>query len=306
MEKRSTNSSRNAQDGILYFWDGTTNAPNFSIEIPMGSPYGLYTFNNVTYFTVAGSLFAWSGGQTVIKVRKIAYQNTDFLGAVDSTLVNPNMFTSRYNLLMMGYPSSTTVSTLGYGIKSWGTVELTFPNSLGDSYQQSHGNYFNNTSGITNLQMGSVYNFVDSMYSSWSYTSGGVTYYGLDIVDNFSAPAPTYSWQSLIYDGGVRHKIKKALRLKINFLPLPAGVTLTAQYSLDRGNWISADSGSGNSYSATTGSTSVLVEFDNMRFYEFQFGFYGTVTGSFTPTITSITLEVDPLVDEHVVRKDYS
>jgi hypothetical protein len=306
VEKRSTNANRNAQDGILYFWDGTTNAPNFSIDIPMGSPYGLYTFNNVTYFTVAGSLYAWSGGQTVIKVRKIAYQNTDYLNSVDSTIVNPNMFTSRYNLLMLGYPSSSTVNTLGYGIKSWGTVELTFPNSLGDSYQQSHGNYFNNTSGITNLQIGAVYNFVDSMYSSWSYTSGGTTTYGLDVVDNFSTPASTFNWQSLIYDGGVRHKIKKALRLKINFLPLPSGVTLTAQYSLDRGNWVSADPASGNAYTSKTGDTSILVEFDNMRFYEFQYGVFGTVTGNYTPTITSITLEVDPLTDEHSLRKDYS
>jgi len=305
-EKRSTNSSRNAQGGVLYFWDGTTNQPNFTIDIPNGSPYGLYTFNNVTYFTVAGSLYAWSGGQTVIKVRKMAYQNTDYLNAVDSTLVYPNMTSSRYNLLMLGYPSSSTNVNLSYGIKSWGTVELTFPNSFGDSYQQSHGYYYNNTAGITNLQFGCVYNFVDTMYSSWSYTLGGTTYYGLDIVDNFSAPASNYSWQSLIYDGGVRYKIKKALRLKINFLPLPTGATLTAQYSLDRKAWVSSDPTSGNSYTANTGDTSVLVEFDNMRFYEFQYGFYGTVTETTAPVITSITIEVDPLVDEGVVRKDYN
>jgi len=305
-EKRSTNASRNAQAGVLYFWDGTTTYPNFTIEIPNGSPYGLYTFNNVTYFTVAGSLYAWSGGQTVIKVRKMAYQNTDYLNAVDSTIVNPNMTTSRYNLLMLGYPSSSTNVNLGYGIKSWGTVELTFPNSFGDSYQQSHGYYYNNTAGITNLQLGCVYNFVDSMYSTWSYTLGGTTYYGIDVVDNFSLPATNFSWQSLIYDGGVRYKAKKGLRLKINFLPLPAGVTLTAQYNLDRSGWVSSDPASGNSYTAATGDTSVLVEFDNMRFFEFQYGFFGTISGSTAPVITSIAFEVDPLVDEGVIRKDYS
>ena len=55
-EKRSTTANRNFQEGALYFWDGTTAQPNFKIDIPMGAPYGVYTFNNVTFFCVGGSL----------------------------------------------------------------------------------------------------------------------------------------------------------------------------------------------------------------------------------------------------------
>ena len=307
-ERRSNNTSRSFQDGILYFWDGTTNAPNFTIDIPMGAPYGIYTFNNVTYFFVGGSLFAWSGGQTVIKVRNMGYQNTDYLNASDSTIIAPNMMTSRYNLLMMGFPSSTTNSNIPYGVYSWGTVELTFPNSFGLSYTLSNGYVNNNTSGVTNLQIGCIQNFVDSMYVSWSYTLGGVTYYGMDVVDNFSTPASTYSWQSLIYDGGVRYKSKKAMRMKISFLPLPTGTTLTAQYSLDRGAFKSTDPVSGTPYTATTGDTSLIIEFDNMRFFEFQWGFFGTCSSSATsaPTITSVAIEVDGLADETALKKDYA
>ena len=307
VERRSNNASRNAQDGCLYFWDGSTNAPNIAIDIPMGSPYGLYTFNNVTYFTVAGSLFAWSGGQTIIKVRKIAAQNTDYLNAVDSTIVSPNTMAARYNLLMIGYPSTSTNTTIPYGVYSWGTVELTFPNSFGLSYTQSHGYLYNNTSGVSNLTIGCVQNFVDSMYISWSYTLSGQTYYGLDIVDNFSTAAASYNWQSLIYDGGVRYKTKKALRLKISFLPLPANTTLTAQYSLERGAWVTSDPNGAGSYSANTGDTSVVVEFNNARFKEIQYGFLGTCSSPTTaPTITGVTLEVDPLEDEDSLRKDSS
>ena len=307
-ERRSTNSSRNFQDGILYFWDGTTNSPNFTIDVPMGAPYGIYTFNNVTYFVCGGSLFAWSGGQTVIKVRNIGYQNTDYLGVTDSTIINPKMMTSRYNLLMMGIPSSTTNTNLTYGIYSWGTVELTFPNSFGLSYTLSNGYLYNNTAGVSNLQIGAIQNFVDSMYISWSYTLAGQTYYGFDVVDNTSTPASTFSWQSLIYDGGVRYKSKKALRMKISFLPLPTGTTLTAQYSLDRGAFVSTDSNSGNSYTASPGDTSLIVEFDNMRFFEFQWGFFGTCSSSATtaPTITSVAIEIDGLEDELALKKDYA
>ena len=306
-ERRSTNAGRSFQDGILYFWDGTTNSPNFTIDVPMGAPYGIYTFNNVTYFICGGSLFAWSGGQTVIKVRNIGYQNTDYLNAIDTTIVNPNMMTTRYNLLMMGIPSSSTNTNLTYGIYSWGTVELTFPNSFGLSYTLSNGYLYNNTNGVSNLQIGAIQNFVDAMYISWSYTLGGQTYYGLDLLDNYSTPASNFSWQSLIYDGGSRYKSKKALRLKLTFLPLPANTTLTLQYSLDRKAFVSSDPSGSNSYLASTGDTSLLVEFDNMRFFEFQYGFFGTCSSSATtqPVITSIALEVDPLESETVMKKDF-
>ena len=306
-EKRSTSGTRSYQDGYLYFWDGVSQNYNFKIEIPMGAPYGLTTFNNITYFYCAGSLFAWGGGQQVIKVRPVAYQNTDYLGTTDNTIVNPNMMDIRYNLLMLGYPSTTTNTSIPYGVYSWGAVELTYPNSFGYSYALANNQQYTTGVANNNLRIGMVRNFVDTMYISWSYVSGGTTYYGIDVVDNTSTPASNFSFQSLIWDGGVRYKTKKALRLKIAFLPLPAGTSLTAQYNKDRTGWISADPISGNSYTASTGDISLVVEFDNMRFMEFQWGFFGTSSSSATtpPTITGVTLEVDPLEDELSLKKDF-
>ena len=307
-ERRSSNSSRNFQDGILYFWDGTTNAPNFTIDIPMGSPYGLYTFNNVTYFACAGSLFAWSGGQTVIKVRKLAYQNTDYLNTVDNTIINPNMFTSRYNLLMMGYPTTTTNTNINYGTWSWGTVELTFPNSYGLSYTLSNGLLNTTGTGGNNLKIGTVQNFVDSMYTSWQYTdSNSIVHYGLDILDNFSTPSSTFEWLSLIWDGGSRYKLKQALRLKISFVSLPTGVTITPMYSIDRAAFITADPATNTSYKfSTVGETSVVIEINNARFHELQWGFTGTSSAAATVPliITGVSMEINPLPDEVDVRAD--
>ena len=305
-EKRSTNSNKSYQDGYLYFWDGSNPTYNFKIEIPMGSPYSLATVNNITYFYCAGSLFAWGGGQQVIKVRYMAYQNTDYLGVVDHTIVNPNMIDSRYNLLMLGYPSTTTNINIPFGIYSWGAVELIYPNSFGYSY--SLANQQQNYSSSNNLQIGMIKNFVDQMYMSWSYTSGGVTQYGLDTVDNTSTPAQNFSWQSLIWDGGVRYKRKEAMRFKVNFLPLPANTTITLEYQLDRsGTWISADPTTEVPYTASVGQTSVTVELNNARFYEAQWGFFGTCTSSATaPTITGVTFELDPLTDEVDIRSDYT
>lgn len=296
-ERRSKVASRTFQKGTLYFWDGTTPQPSFKIPIPMGAPYGLHTENNVTYFACAGSLYAWSGGQTVIKVRKLAYQNTDYLGTSDTTIVNPNMFTSRYGLLMMAYPSSTTNVNITYGVWSWGTVELTFPNSYGLSYTASHG-YLNNTSPVSALQIGCNMNFVDTMYTSWAYTDAGGIHYGLDRLNNSSPAATSFNWQSLIYDGGSRYKTQEPHRLKISFNALPTGSTITPYYINDRGATVTGTS-------VTTGATNAMQEI-NARAHETQYGFTGTnVAGLMTPPIiTGVTLEVDPMSDEIGVTND--
>jgi hypothetical protein len=299
VERRSRNSSRNFQDGALYFWDGTTPQPTSIIDIPMGAPYGLYSVNNVVYFTVAGSLYAWSGGTTVIKVRKIAYQNTDYLGTADSTIVNPNMFTSRYNILLIGYPSSTTNPNVDYGNYSWGAVEMTFPNSFGYSYQMSNGLLNNNTSGVTNLQIGMNQNFVDTLYTSWAYTQGGVTTYGIDILDNSSTAAQSGTWESLIFDGGSRFKQKYANRAKVSFTGLPAGASVTPYYKLDRGTKTTAAA------TNTTDATNALIEI-NTRFHEISYGFDFTMPSGLTtpPDFTGVTLEVDPTMGEVEVAPD--
>lgn len=290
-ERRSTNAARNYQVGTLYFWDGSTSAPNFFIDLPMGSPYGGYTMNNVTYFECAGALYAWSGGSTVLKVRRLLYQNTDYQNTTDQTRVNPNSLTSRYNILCVGYPSSTNFTNLDFGTWTYGSYELTFPNSLIYSYEQSHG--IRNYTSSNGLQQGCVVNFVDSMYSSWQYTdASSVVHYGLDVVNNSSPPATTFDWLSLIYDGGAVYKEKMAVRYKIYFEALPAGCTLTPIFYIDRG---AVQTGP----TATVGQTEIFFEMDNARFHELQWGFTGTCTSATTPpVILGVSMEIDPLEDE--------
>jgi len=292
-ERRSNDSSRNAQDGCLYFWDGSTSNPNFLIDIPQGSPYGLTTLNNVTYMEVAGSLFAWSGGQTVLKVRRLAYQNTDYMDAVDQTRLNPNSMTSRYNILMMGYPSSTTDPNIDYGIWSWGAVELTYPNSYNYSYSQSPAPEYLNYSSANQLQQGCCVNFVDSMYSSWAHVDPqGNQHYGLDVIDNFSDPATWGDYSSLIFDGGVVYKEKMAVRYKIYSEALPTGYTLTPWWIIDRGTIQYGDS-------VTAGATECFVEWNNARFHELQWGFSWTQSGATEPAvILGVAPEIDPLSEE--------
>jgi len=271
-EKRSSSTAHAYQEGALYFWDGLNPTYNFKIQIPMGAPYSVYTFNNITYFIAAGALYAWGGGQQVIKVRPIAYQNTDYLGTTDTTIVNPHMMAPRYNLLMCGYPSVTTNTSLKYGIYSWGSVELIYPNSFGYSYAMSHATY--NYSAANNLQIGMIMNFVDTMYVASRKTVTGTTTYYLDTVNNSSTPAATFNWSSLIYDGGVRYKQKQLMRYKVNFLPWPANATLTVWYALERGSRVTADPITSTAYSPATGDTSIVIDIAPGRFYVGSVGLY--------------------------------
>jgi len=302
-EKRSSSTAHAYQEGALYFWDGLNPTYNFKIQIPMGAPYSVYTFNNITYFIAAGALYAWGGGQQVIKVRPIAYQNTDYLNTTDTTIVNPHMMAPRYNLLMCGYPSVTTNTSLKYGVYSWGSVELIYPNSFGYSYAMSHATY--NYSAANNLQIGMIMNFVDTMYVASRKTVSGTTTYYLDTVNNSSTPAATFNWSSLIYDGGVRYKQKQLMRYKVNFLPWPANATLTVWYALERGTRVTADPLTSTAYSPATGDTSIVIDIAPGRFYEAQWGFTGTCSSPATaPTITGVTAEVDPLQSEIDLRVD--
>jgi hypothetical protein len=304
-ERRSSSNSRQYQGGYVYLWDGVNAAPNDRVPVAMGSPYSAFCVNNIVYFYCAGSLFAYApGSPTLIKARYIAYQNTDYQGTVDTTICNPNMMTTRYNLLLLGYPSSTTNPNVNYGIYSWGSVELLYPNSFGYSYVLASG--IQNYSQANNLQIGMVKNFVDTMYVSSSYTDSNGTHNSLDVLDNTSSVAPTFNWSSLIWDGGARYKMKKGLRVKISFLPLPTGTTITPWISIDRGAQISADPVTNTSYQVGAGATNALINLSGARSHELEWGFTGTATNGtvVSPTITGVTAEIDSLDDEPDLRAD--
>lgn len=309
--RTSGSSSRQYQGGYIYLWDGIQQTFNAKIPVPNGTPYSAYCNNNVVYFICNGSFFAYApGAPTVNKIRYIGYQNTNFLNAADTTICNPNMMAMRYNVLHTAYPTSTTNLNLNMGIYSWGSVELIYPNSFAYSFvnnlqmQTAAGTY--NSAAYTAYQIGMIENFVDTMYMSYQYTQSGVTKYCLDVLDNTCGLAPNFNMTLLMWDGGARWKQKGMQRLKVNFTPLPSGVTLTPWYSLDRGSQITQDS-NGNSYQVGAGATEAFINIpSNNRMHEVQVGFFGTVTGTVlsTPWITGFAFEPDPLPDEADLRPD--
>lgn len=230
-EMRSTSSTRSFQRGKLFFWNGLDTTYEFYIDITEGSPQSIYTFNNMIFMIVNGSLYAWPGGKNIVKLRTIADTDSEYTDTNDFTDLYPNMMAVRRNTLLIGYPSNTTNISLEHGIYSWGQREKNFPMTLGLNYSVSTGTRFNTAS---TFKLGCVRSFGDTLYYSWK----DGTDYGLDVVDNSSDPASTAVWESLEFDAGdsTHEKTARTLSIQLAHDTIPTGYTITPKY---RKNWTS-------------------------------------------------------------------
>lgn len=286
-EKRSTDSSKDFQEGKLFTWDGTAQTYNQVIDISGGSPQSPFTYENFPYFYVNGALCAWPGGKNIVKVRTFADTDTTYRDTVDDTFVYPNMMTIRDNLLHLGYPSSTTNTSIEHGVYTWGSLEKNYPASFGYSYIISTQTKLN-TSGT--LQLGCVRNFGDEMYISWK--DGGE--YGLDIVDSYCDPAPVFKFRSREFSAGRMRKDKLATRMAIDTEALPSGVTITPVHNIDNSGDVTHDQ-------MGQGDTEIVSTIENGTFKRIVYGFDGTCTGTETPVILSDALEWDPLAGRKAI-----
>lgn len=278
-EKKSSVATNEFQEGKIFFWDGTSQTYNFIVDVPEGSPYGLYTHKNTLHWFAGGSLWAWSGGNPV-KVFQMPYTDTEYTDASYYMINYPNTMSVRNGILMAGFPSETNSTTTQHGIYSYGARNRNYNESIGYSYTISTGN---NTNGT--LRIGMVKSFGAKMFVSWRDD----TTYGVDIIDANSDPFGTATWESLIFDAGRPDSHKQAVSHTITFETLPTGATVTPKYKIDRGSWVTGTA-------AVAGDTSVMLNI-NKRFNEIQLGL-DLVATTATPVITSNVLIYEDLQSE--------
>lgn len=286
-EKRSTDGTKDFQEGKLFIWDGTAQTYNQIVDVSGGSPEAIHTYNNYPYFFVNGSLCAWFGGKNIVQIRALANTDNTYTDTIDNTHCYPNMMTVKDNLLHMGYPSSTTNVSIEHGVYTWGTLDKNFPSSFGYGYVISTQT---RTNVAGTLQLGCVRNFGDEMYISWK----DGTSYGIDIVDSICDPAPTFAFRAMQFDAGLTRKTKKALRMAIDTKAIPANVTITPVHKID-------DSSDTTHTPMAENDTEIISTIQNGLFKHIEFGFDGVSTGTATPTIKSVALLWNPLSDERVL-----
>jgi hypothetical protein len=293
-EKVSSTPGRVFQEGMIGFWDGYADALNFKIDTPMGEPKSLYTYQNITYAVIDGAIYAYTGGKQLIKIRTLEDSQSEYTNTRDATDVYPKCMAVRRGILLLAYPSVTTLKTMRHGIYSWGSIDKNYPNCFYYSYDipEANGNY--NTDEFK-YEIGGVWNYGDTLYYSYTITNTRTNSveHNMAIVDNNSKPAKKFKYESLKYDGGAPWTEKMAMRVGATFSKLPDGVKITPKYRIDDGDWVYG------TYSTKQGDTEVKLEI-NKRFRELEFGFDGEMTddNTVTPRIISVQANVRSLGEE--------
>lgn len=284
-EKRSTNGTKDFQEGKLFIWDGAAQTYNQVIDVSGGSPEAIQSHENYPYFIVNGVLCAWSGGKDITKVRTIANLTNTFTGTIDNTHTYPNMMTIKDGMLHLGYPSITTNATIEHGVYVWGSLDKNFSASFNYGYVPAVMQTVNTG---TTIQQGCVRNFGDEMYISWKAADGS---YGMDLVDNNCLPAPIFKFRMRRFDAGISYKDKQAVKQAIVTAPLPANVTMTAVSRINNLAYISGLS------MKTNDERIVSPIIQPSMFKRIICGFDGTCTGTVSPIIYSQVLEYKPLIE---------
>lgn len=298
--QRVTTSNTTPQDGIIFWWDGLSPTYNYLTKIPEGSPYAIHEYKNVVYYYAGGVWYAiGSPAAQPVKIRTMPNTDTEYSGSNPQIVVNPYAAAVRNGIHMMGWPSTTTNTSINFGVYSWGAIDKNFPESFGYSYPISTGSQ--NYSVSNNLTIGMVKCYGSQMWISWrdDLNSG----YGIDIVDNSSAPASTAKWESLIEDNGFPGKEKMAGYVQATFASLPSDCTFQLKYKINRAtDWTYSDVSSSTSaiftqpgvarFDVTSGAAN--------RFNEIQFGI-DIYSVTVTPIITEIALVFDDLRTEGLI-----
>jgi hypothetical protein len=287
-EKRST--SGEFQEGALFYWDGIGDSYNDWWPVPEGSPEALFSTKNIAYYIAGGSLYRIAGVDGGSKIRTFRNTDSEFSGIADITHVNPNMMAVRRGILLIGYPTSTTNQALEHGVYSLGAISREYPESFGFSYTTSNGTILD--TGSNNLRLGMVKSFGDTAYTSWRDDSAIPHTYGVDIVNNSSAPAGDFQIELLNFDNNMAFMYKDAGYAIATFDDLPNGVSLTLKYKIDNDvNW---------TYSETVTTGKWIVMPIDKRFLTISVGLDGIVNAT-SPYISSLFLFFDPLPAERPV-----
>lgn len=281
-EKRSATGE--FQEGMLFFWDGISQTYNDFYPVPEGAPESLFSHKNTAYFIAGGALYRIRGSDQPIKVRTFRNTDSELSGTSDVTHAPVNGMTVRRGILLIGYPFSTTNTSLEQGVYSYGAISEEYPESWGFSYTMSPGSYIN--TGSNNLRIGMVKNYGDTLYISWRDDTAAPTKYGVDIVNNSSSPASDFTLESLYFDNNMPYKRKTALKTIATFNALPEGCSVRLKYRNDRDStWLYSEY-------ATAGATYIVLDGGD-DYYGIEFGIEGIV-GSTTPEILSLYHFFDP------------
>jgi hypothetical protein len=256
----------------LYFWDGTSSTYN-AFKPVTGEVNAIWTGDDGLLYVIHGGfgfISIYDGGLTLV-------QTIPLLGENKTMEVYPGAITNWNGQIHFGISDGDS-ATVERGIYSYGRKTNRYPRALNFAYPISTG-----TTTGTGIQIGSVLGVGPSkLFVGWKDDSS----YGIDIVD-IANDQPNAIYETLIFDAGQIYQEKKGIAVKLNFLKLKNGDTITLKYKIDReATWQAMDPA--NASFAIDGALVVKSFPFDKRFRELQLQVTLSTTGFDAPTLLGI------------------
>lgn len=279
-EKRSSDGK--FQAGAFFFWNGNASTYIDWWPVPEGSPESLFSEKNVAWYVAGGTPYRIRGMDEPKEIRSFRNTDSEYSNLTDVTRNYPHMLTIRRGILLMGYPSQTTIQNLEHAVYSFGAAAPEFPESFGNSYTPSHGVKYND--GSNNLRIGMVRNYGDTLFISWRNSNT----YGVDVVNNSSVPASDGTLELLRFDDNRPQFFKSAKYIIATFaISLPANVTVKLKYKIDgEADW--------NESEAVTSGTHAVFDLEEKQFLFIDVAVDITCEGTTSPEVNSLYLFYNP------------
>jgi len=224
-----------SEQGLLFYWDGSATTFNFFAEVNVGGVYSMTNYRNRLMFVAGGygDLYAISAGGYTSPQRLERLPNITMGNTVE---IASGAMTTYKGQLYIGGGLSTNTTSFIHGAYRYGSLVDSYPEGLYYDATISTG-----TETGTSVSIGAVKGIGSALYIAWK---DGSTY-GVDKLTDSNSAVATYSYESLLIDGGRPTKIKKLLKLVVTHSALASGQSIALGYDINRSG----------SYTATTNNT---------------------------------------------------
>ncbi|MCP3681680.1 MAG: LamG domain-containing protein [bacterium] len=275
-----------SEEGLLIFWDGIGDKMDFPIPVPEGGVNSMTTYQD-TIILVAGyqgTILGYKGGAAVQRINHIPNIARD-----KKVEIAPGSMAMWRTYLMFGSDLSTDSELIEKGVYTLGSLDSTYPFSLGFEYPTSLGDQTAST-----VSLGMVYASGQNLYIGWKNSNS----YGIDKVSVTNDCYENGSIESLIRDFGTISKERQTLVVRADFEPLTSGQSVRTKYKVDREDSWNYDDDSGSlGYESTVGATEVRFPVDD-KGKELQIGVDLKSTSGVSPAFLGWTIDVEALEGE--------
>ena len=268
--------------GRIFFWDGTEETYNFSLDVPEGAINAMLGSKGKLWFIAGyrGKLLVYEGGSQARKIKNLL--NIENQNTID---VFPEAMTMWRALLRFGICGNLDDATIQRGVYTWGSVNDKYEESLSFDFPISTGTYQGNT-----VTIGLVTVVNSKLLIGWKDNIS----YGMDYIDISNDCYPTGTIEFLIEDDDAIYHQKEAVTITTQFEPLVTGQSIQLKYKLNRAaNWKLLPAVT----TVDKDTSREVISLMGSRYREYEIG-VNLATSSTSPVIYGVSVEREGLETE--------